>query len=65
MYMKEHLSYMMWEISITIIPYTDTEAMKKSLELLQQSIFIILLFSYPDVFDLRCKRSVNNLTVTL
>jgi hypothetical protein len=41
MYMKEHLSYMMWEISIIIVPYTDIEALKKSLELLQQSIFVI------------------------
>ena len=39
--MKEHLSYMMWEISIIIVLYTDIEAFKKSLELLQQSIFTI------------------------
>jgi hypothetical protein len=65
MYMKEHFSYTMCEISITIIPYTDIEDLKKSLELLQQSIFIIWLFSYPDVFDLWCNRSVKNLTVTL
>ena len=38
--MKEHLSYMMWEISV-IIPFTNIEALKKSLELLQQSIFNI------------------------
>lgn len=29
MYMKEHLSYMMWEIIIIIIPHTDNEALKK------------------------------------
>jgi len=42
--MKEHLSYMMWEISIIIIiiiPHTDNKALKKSLELLQQSLFMI------------------------